>query len=66
MASRRDLSASSASSSARGSAPVTPTSDARSTTQGMPLSMSVASTPSITSTALPEGSSAPVIEPAMF
>ena len=32
----------------------------------MPLSISVASTPSITSTALPVGSSAPVIEPAMF
>ena len=34
------------------------------TTQGMPLSISVAATPSITSTAFPVGSSAPHIDPA--
>jgi len=35
-------------------------------TQGMPLSISVHSTPSITSTTLPEGSRLPHIDPAMF
>ena len=36
------------------------------TTMGIPLSIRVQSTPSITSTAFPVGSRAPVIEPAMF
>ncbi len=35
------------------------------TTTGMPLSISVASMPSITSTARPVGSSAPQLEPAV-
>ena len=47
------------------SSPATPRSAARITTQGMPLSISVQATPSITSTALPVGSSAPQLEPAV-
>ncbi len=64
--STRAFSSASASSSSGASWPVLPKSDARITTTGMPLSISVASTPSTTSRALPVGSSAPpVLEPAM-
>ena len=64
MASSRAFSASSASSSTGRSYPVIPRSAARITTIGMPLSIIVTSTPSMTSTALRVGSKAPHMEPA--
>ena len=64
--STRAFSSASASSSSGDSCAVLPKSDARMTTTGMPLSMSVHSTPSTVSRALPVGNSAPpVLEPAM-
>ena len=54
----------SASSASRVSVPVRPRSLARIKTTGMPLSISVTATPSISSTARPVGSSAPHMEPA--
>ena len=63
--SSRIFSASSASSAARLSSPAMPASSARSTTQGMPLSISVTSIPSTRSTARPVGNSAPQVAPAV-
>ena len=62
--SSRSLRPAFASRSSRLSQPSTPRSEARITTTGIPLSMHVISTPSITSTALPVGSRAPQVEPA--
>ena len=59
------LRSSSASSSATVSYPLRPNSAAGTTTTGMPLSMQVTVTPSMTSVTWPVGSSAPVAEPSV-
>src|ERR1700749_3255819 len=59
------LSSSSASSSATLSYPRLPNAAAGTTTTGMPLSMQVTVTPSMTSVTFPVGSSAPVAEPSV-
>ena len=56
-------SSASASRSATVSYPVRPSSDAATTTTGMPLSTQVTVTPSMTSRTLPVGSRAPVADP---
>ena len=65
IASRRSRNSSLASSSSRVSRPEMPISSARRITHGMPLSIRVAAVPSISSTTLPVGRSAPQLLPAV-